>query len=313
MQISLKQLVYFIAVAESGSISKALTSLNVSQSVVTESVKKLEETLGTDLFTRHARGMILTHAGHQFLRHAHEVLAAMKNAEQAIRERPNITSGRLNLGVTSLVTAYYLPYLLDRFERVFPGIELSIVEDRRGFIEHLLINGELDVAVMNVSVVDKQAIETRTLLRAPWRVWLATNHPLVQKEAVELADLQAERFLSLKNDELEAVTQQVYRQAGFPPIAIRTDSIEAMRSLVAVGIGVAVLPNLMYRPWSLEGDRLESRPLLEELPRLEIGVAWRKGSNLSEAARQFLIVVGEHSRVQEYGMNYAELLSSDEQ
>jgi DNA-binding transcriptional LysR family regulator len=312
VQISLKQLVYFIAVAESGSISKALTSLNVTQSVVTEAIKKLEDTLGADLFTRHARGMILTHAGHQFLRHAHEVLAALRNAEQAIRERPDATSGQLNLGVTSLVTAYYLPYLLDRFERVFPGIQVTIVEDRRGYIEHLLINGELDVAVMNVSVVDKQAIETRTLLKAPWRVWLPANHPLVQREAVALKDLQTERFLSLKNDELEEVTQQIYRLCGFPQVAVRTDSIEAMRSLVAVGIGVAVLPNLMYRPWSLEGDRLESRPLLEDLPRLEIGVAWRRGSALSEAARQFLVVVGEHSRVQEYGMNYGDLLSTHE-
>lgn len=312
MQISLKQLVYFIAVAESGSISKALTSLNVTQSVVTEAIKKLEDTLGAELFTRHARGMTLTHAGHQFLRHAHEVLAALRNAEQAIRERPDATTGQLNLGVTSLVTAYYLPYLLDRFERVFPGIRVAIVEDRRGYIEHLLINGELDVAVMNVSVVDKQAIETRTLLRAPWRVWLASNHPLAQGERVALQDLHTERFLSLKNDELEEVSQQIYRLSGSPPVAVRTDSIEAVRSLVALGIGVAVLPNLLYRPWSLEGDRLESRPLQEDLPRLEIGVAWRRGSALSEAARQFLVVVGEHSRVQEYGMNYAELLSTPE-
>lgn len=151
----------------------------------------------------------------------------------------------VNLGVTSLVTAYYLPYLLDRFERVFPGVEVAIVEDRRGYIEHLLIGGELDVAVMNVSSVDKQAIETRTLLRAPWRVWLAANHPLAQKEAIRLEELHAERFLALKNDELEEVTQQIYRLSRFPKIAVRTDSIEAMRSLVAVGIGVAVLPNLM--------------------------------------------------------------------
>ena len=307
MQISLRQLVYFIAVAESGSISRSLTSLNVSQSVVTESVRKLEETLGTELFTRHARGMVLTHAGHQFLRHAHEVLAALRNAEQAIRERPDTMSGRLNLGVTSLVTAYYLPYLLDRFERVFPGVEVSIVEDRRGYIEHLLINGELDVAVMNVSSVDRQAIETRTLLRAPWRVWLAANHPLIQKEAVALEDLRTERLLALRNDELEEVTQQIYRLSHFPQIAIRTESIEAMRSLVAVGIGVAVLPNLMYRPWSLEGDRLESRPLAEDLPRLEIGVAWRRGSLLSETARQFLVIVGEHSRVQQFGINLGEV------
>ncbi|WP_027891983.1 LysR family transcriptional regulator [Calidithermus chliarophilus] len=300
MQISLKQLVYFIAVAEAGSISRALASLDVAQSVVTEAIKKLEESLGTQLFNRHARGMVLTHAGHQFLRHAHEVLAALRNAEQAIRERPDTMTGRLNLGVSSLVTAYYLPYLLDRFERVFPGVEVLLVEDRRGYIEHLLINGELDVAIMNVSSVDKQALETRTLLRAPWRVWLPSNHPLLKREAVALEELQSERLLVLKNDELDEVTQQVHRLAGYPKITVRTESIEAMRSLVAVGIGVAVLPHLMYRPWSLEGDRLESRPLTGELPRLEIGVAWRKGSELSETARQFLVIVGEHSRLHQY-------------
>lgn len=300
MQISLKQLVYFIAVAESGSISKALTSLNVTQSVVTESIKKLEDTLGTELFTRHARGMVLTHAGHQFLRHAHQVLAALRGAERAIRERPDTMTGHLNLGVTSLVTAYYLPYLLDRFERVFPGVEVSIVEDRRGFIEHLLINGELDVAVMNVSgSLDRQALETRTLVRAPWRVWLPSNHPLLKNHTISLEELRLESILALKNDELEEVTQQVLRLGKMNRIKMRTESIEAMRSLVAVGIGVAVLPNLMYRPWSLEGDRLESRPLQEDLPRLEIGVAWRRGSVLSETARQFLVVVGEHARVQE--------------
>lgn len=106
MQISLKQLVYFIAVAESGSISRALTSLNVTQSVVTEAIKKLEDTLGTELFTRHARGMVLTHAGHQFLRHAHEVLATLRNAEQAIRERPDTMTGKLNL---TQVATYKIP------------------------------------------------------------------------------------------------------------------------------------------------------------------------------------------------------------
>ena len=148
MKISLKQLVYFIAVAESGSISKALTSLNVTQSVVTEAIKKLEETLGAELFARHARGMMLTHAGHQFLRHAHEVLAALRNAEQAIRERPDATTGQLNLGVTSLVTAYYLPYLLDRFERVFPGVQVAVVGAR--FIVFLVVGSRPDLRVGRV-------------------------------------------------------------------------------------------------------------------------------------------------------------------
>ena len=120
MALSLKTIRYFIAVAEAESITGATQSLNISQSVVTEAIKTLESDLGASLFQRHARGMVLTHAGHQFLRHAHQIMAAVRNAQQALSARPDTMAGQLNVGVTSLVTGYYLPYLLDRYRRVFP-------------------------------------------------------------------------------------------------------------------------------------------------------------------------------------------------
>ncbi|WP_027483187.1 LysR family transcriptional regulator [Deinococcus pimensis] len=301
MHIKVRQLVYFLAVADAGSTSRAASTLNVSQSVVTEAVQRLEGTVGAELFTRHARGMTLTHAGHQFLRHANEVLAALRNAESALRERPDTLTGTLHVGVTSLVTAYHLPYLLGHFERVFPNVRVVVREDRRSDLEHRLIGGEVDVAVMNLSgSLDRGALETRTLLRTPWRVWLPTNHPLTARERVSLSDLRGERLLVLRSDEVEDVTALVL--SGGADVRVRTSSVEAMRSLVAVGVGVALLPDLLYRPWSLEGDRLEARPLQEDLPRLELGVVWRRGSALPEVARQFLVVTGEFARVQPHGV-----------
>lgn len=302
MKITVKQLGYFIAVAEAGSIAGALPSLNVSQSVVTEAIHKLEGTLGTALFARHARGMGLTHAGHQFLRHAEAVMVALESAERSIRARPDAVQGTLNLGVGSLVTAYYLPELLARFERVFPGVTVNVTEDRRQDIEHRLIGGELDLAVMNVASygggvgLDRQAVETRTLIRAPWLVWLPGSHPLLGAQSVSLTQLRGERLLTLKSDELEDGTRQMLKMGGLRAAGLRTSSTEALRSLVALGLGVAVLPSLLYRPWSLEGDRLASRPVTESLPPLEVGVAWRRGSPLSAVAEQFLVVVGEHAR-----------------
>jgi DNA-binding transcriptional LysR family regulator len=300
LKITVKQLSYFIAVAEAGSIAGALPTLNVSQSVVTEAIHKLEGTLGTPLFVRHARGMGLTHAGHQFLRHAEAVMAALESAERSIRARPDTVQGTLNLGVGSLVTAYYLPELLSRFERVFPGVSVNVTEDRRQDIEHRLIGGELDLAVMNVASygtgLDRQAIETRTLIRAPWLAWLPGNHPLLSAQTVSLSQLRGERLLTLKSDELEDGTRQILALGGLKAAGLRTSSTEALRSLVALGLGVAVLPSLLYRPWSLEGDRLASRPISESLPPLEVGVAWRRGSPLSAVAEQFLVVVGEHAR-----------------
>ncbi|THF68701.1 LysR family transcriptional regulator [Deinococcus sp. Arct2-2] len=294
MHLTVKQLRYFMAVAEAGSISGALPSLNVSQSVVTESLRKLEEVVGGPLFSRHARGMTLTPAGQLFLRHAQEALSAFSRAEQTLQGQPSPVRGTLNLGVTSLLTAYYLPEKLARFERLFPDVRVRVVEDRRRFLQHLLIGGELDVAVVNVAgppgahALDTQALHTRTLIRSPWRVWLPAAHPLLRQGSVSLSDLAPERALILSGDELEDTTALVLRRAAFREIGVKTGSVEAIRSLVGLGLGVCVLPELAYRPWTLEGDRLATRPLEDDLPPLEVGLAWRRGSPLTAVAQAFL-------------------------
>ncbi|WP_018152923.1 LysR family transcriptional regulator [Leeia oryzae] len=298
MAISLKNIRYFIAVAEAESITGATQSLNISQSVVTEAIKSLEGDLGATLFQRHARGMVLTHAGHQFLRHAHQIMASVRNARQALSARPDTMSGTLNVGVTSLVTGYYLPYLLDRYRRIFPQVDVRVVEDQRDYLEHLLVNGELDVAVLMVSQLEnRQALESEALVTSPWRLWLPANHPLTEEKTISIKDLADERFIMLRLDELENTSHAYWRAAGIRPrTGTRTASVEAVRSLVATGAGVSVLPDLLYRPWTLEGDRLEVRAIAEELPTLALGVAWRRGSISSEATQNFLIVAREHSR-----------------
>lgn len=298
MALSLKTIRYFIAVAEAESITGATQSLNISQSVVTEAIKTLESDLGASLFQRHARGMVLTHAGHQFLRHAHQIMAAVRNAQQALSARPDTMAGQLNVGVTSLVTGYYLPYLLDRYRRVFPKVDVRVVEDQRDYIEHLLVNGELDVAVLLVSQLEnRQALESEALVKSAWRLWLPVNHPLAEAGSVSVGELADEPMIMLKLDELEDTTNAYWRAANVRPrLAMRTESVEAVRSLVATGAGVSILPDIFYRPWSLEGDRLEVRAILEDLPTLELGIAWRRGSRLSEATQNFLIVAREHAR-----------------
>jgi DNA-binding transcriptional LysR family regulator len=299
MAISLKNIRYFLAVAEAESITGATQTLHISQSVVTEAIKTLESDLGVTLFQRHARGMILTHAGHQFLRHAHNILAAVKNAQAALSMRPDTMGGEIHIGVTSLVCGYFLPYLLDRYRRVFPGVEVRVVEDQREYLEHLLVNGELDVAVLLVSnVQDHQALECEALLQSPWRAWLPASHRLLDEGQIALASLADEPLIQLRSDALEQPTQHIRRATGVRPRrVIQTASVEAVRSLVATGAGLCVLPDMLFRPWSLEGDRLEMRPIVDPIPPVEVGLAWRRGSGISEAAQNFLVIAREHSRL----------------
>jgi DNA-binding transcriptional LysR family regulator len=83
-----------------------------------------------------------------------------------------------------------------------------------------------------------------------------------------------------------------------PNVAFRTRSVEAVRSLVATGAGIALLPDLVYRPWSLEGDRIESRDVAGALPVVQVGMVWRRGSVLPQAGRDFIGLAQAHSNRQ---------------
>lgn len=299
MSITIRNLRYFNAVAEARSVAGATLLLNISPSAVTDAIKGLEANLGTELFERHPRGMSLTHAGQQFLRHAHQILQNVRDAQQAMSIRPDTLSGTLNIGVTPLVTGYILPQLLDRYRRVFPKVTVHVVEDKRSYIEHLLVNGELEVGMLTVSQLrDRQALDSSPIVQSTWRVWLPTNHRLVASNMISIADLAQEPVITTELEELEDATLPFWRDAGLHQnTAVRTASIEAVRSLVARGLGVTILPDAFYRPWSLDGERIEWRSTKELIPPLEIGVAWRGGLKLNEPTQNFLTIAREYAQL----------------
>jgi DNA-binding transcriptional LysR family regulator len=297
MSFTLRQLTYFVAVAEHGSVSHAAQSLSISQSAVTEAVKDLEADLGVRLFDRHPRGVAITHQGHQFLRHARSILAEVSGARRAFQEDHSQTAGTLHLGVTSLMAGYVLSELMSRFRRAFPRVEVSAVEDSGEYLEHLLIGGELDVAVMVTSTLrDRSALQVQILEVSPFRLWLPLGHDLASQDSISLSDLTAEPLIMLMIDEMEEEATNLLSALGTKPrVAFRTRSVEAVRSLVATGAGVALLPDLVYRPWSLEGDRIESRDVSGALPVVQVGVVWRRGAPLPAAAHDFIAIAQSQS------------------
>lgn len=290
MAFTLRQLQFFIAAAEAGSVTGAARALSISQSSVTEAIRALEDDLGVTLFDRQARGLEITHKGSAFLRHARQILADVATARSAFRDEAETTRGRLSLGVTSLVAGYVLSDILSRFRRAHPQVDLNVIEDNGDYLQHLLIGGELDVAVMlTSSVKDRMALHVETLLVSPYRLWLPLGHPLAQQEAIALADVAGQPLIQLMVDEIEESTRRLTAALPVrPEIAFRTRSVEAVRSLVATGAGLAILPSLVYRPWSLEGDRIEIRDVSGDLPSVQVGLAWRRGAPLSGPAHNFI-------------------------
>ncbi|MBD1550866.1 LysR family transcriptional regulator [Pseudomonas typographi] len=272
---STKQLQHFIAIAETGQVSKAALRCHVTQSSMTASLKALERGVGATLFSRHPGGVRLTEAGVRFLRHAQQVQATLREAVASLAERPSPVSGPLRLGVTETISAYVLAPLLGTLTEQFPQLELHVLEQQREQIEQGLQQGELDLAIVLASNLQPGALQTQPLVRSPRQLWGHPEHPLMSADRVSLADVAAQPYILLDMDEHVGTVTKYWAAFGLPVTPhFRSASIEAVRSLVASGHGVTILSDLVYRPWSLDGQRIVRRPLADPVPTMDVGLAW---------------------------------------
>ena len=287
---TLKQFRYFLAVSESGSIAAAARLVNIAQSALTKSIQELESTLGSPLFERQPRGMVLTQAGYRFEASARKVIAAVAQAGAINSDTADELTGTLNIGVTGLMAGYGLADLLSRFQRAHPEVRVNILEDSPPFLEHLLVNGEVDLAIMVVNALDNpQELEVETLSSSPNRVWLPPGHPLAERNELTLAECATAPLIVLEADRIEDMQRAVWRRHGLTPeVKLRTSSLEAVRSLVGVGSGITILPDFLYRPWTLDAERIEVRKLRDAVPGVEIGVVRRRGIRNRDVVDQFV-------------------------
>ncbi|WP_445489634.1 LysR family transcriptional regulator [Rhodopseudomonas sp. RCAM05734] len=289
MRVSLRHFRVFIAVAESGQISKAAAALFTSQPAVTEAIKTLEMDVGVKLFSRSPRGVSLTYEGAVFLEHAQKVLAVAVDAMLAPQKVRRDLDGELTLACTHTVAGYFITPLLSRFARIFPGIKVKLVELERPKIEHQLMSGELEIAACLLSPLEHVSeIESELLVRSKRRLWLPANHPLIERKVVNLRDIEREPYIMLTVDDAERTTQTYFERAGFEPnVIFRTSSMEAIRNVIAEGHGVAVLSDMVYRPWSLDGVRLVAVDIADPIPSMDIGLAWNRAAGLNRDAQLF--------------------------
>jgi DNA-binding transcriptional LysR family regulator len=294
VSLSLRYLRYFVAAAETGQVSRAAVELNVSQSAVTGAIKQIESRLGARLFDRHSNGVTLTLEGSRFLKHAQNIVASVNEALRVPTATTATISGTLRIGVTYTVAGYFFPQYQARFTRSYPQVAIEMVEAPRAAIEEDLIAGSLDVAVLLTSNLKNQTkLAHETLIRSRRRLWLPVDHALMDKSEIRLADVAREPYVMLTVDEASQTAERYWRRANHRPrVIFRTSSVEAVRSMVANGTGVTILSDMVYRPWSLEGQRIETRVVDDPVPSMDVGMAWRRDSEQSPACRAFRDFLG---------------------
>lgn len=289
MSLTLKHLRYFIAAAETGQISHAAMELNISQSAVTAGIQGLEATLGARLLARGAQGVSVTPQGARFLSRAKAIIAAVEEATRSPLGEDGEVTGTLRLGLTYTVAGYFMARHYAAFRRLYPGITVELSEQPRSAIETALVTGGLDMAVMLTSnLANSGELASETLFRSRRRLWLPSEHRLLAAGEITLSDVVREPYVMLTVDEAGRTAGRYWDQYGLTPkVVFATSSVEAVRSMVAAGVGVTILSDMVYRPWSLEGQKIELRQTVEAVPSMDVGLTWPNARPLSAAAQVF--------------------------
>ncbi|MCS6864008.1 MAG: LysR substrate-binding domain-containing protein [Gemmataceae bacterium] len=274
--MELHQLKYFVAVAETGSFTRAAERVGVTQPTLSEQILRLESRkhgLNRRLFDRLGRKVVLTEAGQVLLGHAQAILAAVKEAERAVRDAAE--GGSLRVGAIPTVAPFLLPELVTRFRKDHPTVQLQLQED---LTERLLANvlaGELDVAMMAMPIRDDR-LHVEKLFTEPLVMALPARHRLVAKSEVKLADVVDEPFILL--DDIHCFGDQVlsfcHRSGLEPRVVCRGEQIVTLLAMVAAGQGVSVVPEMAALADTAK--QCVYRPLGRPVPTRTLCAVWHK-------------------------------------
>lgn len=282
-----RQIRYFLAVVDAGQVSAAARELNVSQSAITLSIKDMEAHLGTALFERLPMGLRLTRAGQQFRHHAHDIATSFEAAVKSVKMEGDEVSGAVRLGMSWTLSSYFAFPVIEHFTRQHPAVEVRLVEEPREVLEQGLVNGQLDLAlVLTSNLTDGIGLKNKIFHKSQRRLWTSMDHPLTRLKTVSLMDVAKYPYAVLRSDEAEKQGLAHWtEETGQPEIKLTSASIEAVRSLVASGQAVTILSDVAYRPWTLDGRRVERVDLVESIPTMDVGVVWKAKGVLTPAAR----------------------------
>lgn len=276
--MELRQLEYFVAVAEEENFTRAAERVHISQSGVSAQIRQLEHDLGTSLFDRSGRSVRLTPAGVAALRHARSALAAVDAVRQAVDEVNGLIRGRLVVGMVTACTVTPLFDALSAFHHRHPGVEIVLLEDTSDRLIERLRAGSADLALVSTSGSTPPGLEAYEIIREPLVAAMPVGHPLCEKPQVTLEDLARYSVVSLPTGAgVRKVFDDACAAAGVNmEIAFQAGAPSAIADLAIRGLGVAILSESLvaqHRP------RLTTRRIEDIHTEPVLSLAWTSAEN----------------------------------
>jgi len=289
--MTLTELRYAVAVAETRHFGRAAERCFVSQPSLSASVKNLEEQLGVKLFERGKRGVLVTEAGERIVAQARRALEEAERVRSVARQGRDPLNGVLRLGIIHTVAPYLLPDLVGALRRTAPGMPLDVEENMTATLDRMLKAGELDAVILALPY-DGPGIETAPLYEEVFEVVAPAKHALARRKSIAVEELDAGELLLLPvghcfRDQVLGACNEFSRP---PEPGRQGNSLETLRSMVASGLGVTVLPATALTP-RYANPLVKAVEFSAPRPVRRIALAWRSGFHRQAALEKLVATI----------------------
>jgi LysR family hydrogen peroxide-inducible transcriptional activator len=277
--MNLRDLRYFVALADHKHFGRAAAASFVSQPTLSTQIRKLEDELGVALVERAPRKVMLTPVGREIADRARKIISDVEQMTQIARRSQDPESGTVRLGLFPTLGPYLLPHVVPGLRKRFPRLELLLVEEKTDQILARLRDGRLDAGLLALPIHDDQ-LHVEPLFDEPFLLAVPRQHDLARQPSLRVDDLDNHHLLLLEEGHcLRDQALDVCRMAGADERdGFRATSLETLRQMVAAGVGITLLPMLAVQPPVPPSSDIVLLPFRGEAPFRQIGLVWRRSS-----------------------------------
>ncbi|MFA6902597.1 MAG: LysR substrate-binding domain-containing protein [Gallionellaceae bacterium] len=289
--MTLQELRYIVALADTGHFGKAAEACYISQSTLSTQVKKLEDFLGVMLFDRSLKHVALTPIGHEIVSSARLILDEATRIRELARLTGDPMERTVNLGVIPTLGPYYLPHVLTLLHGKFPKLRLLLREEMTPHLLSHLADGKLDAGLLALPVNDA-SLEVFPLFKEPFLAAVPANHKLAQADRIKINELAQAGLLLLEEGHcLREHALEACHLDGMQNEEISATSLETLRQMVGMGLGVTLIPVLASGGTTADITQVALRPLVAPGASRTVGLVWRKRSPLASTMEQLVITL----------------------
>jgi LysR family hydrogen peroxide-inducible transcriptional activator len=281
--MTLQELKYLVALSDHGHFGRAAEACFITQSTLSTQIKKLEDFLGVTLFDRSLKRVTPTPIGKEILAAARNIVEEAERIRELAKHAQDPMARTLHLGVIPTLGPYYLPHALTLVHKKHPGLRLLLREEMTPQILEHLTDGKLDAGLLALPVTD-DALRVEPLFYEPFYAALPAGHALAKRAVLKVSDIMSEKLLLL--DEGHCLRDQALDVCGAGSTGreeVRATSLETLRQMVGMGLGLTLLPALAVDAAPrVSRKAVEIRPFKSPPPGRTIGLAWRRRAPFPE-------------------------------